>query len=262
VATGSNTARNIRIAVLLAVLVGVIGWGYRQRQFLGYRRNWLAPLPVAVVLVAKKPVPRATVAAWRSGLERLEGWGEEEIARYRGATHMPPIAFRLTEPVVSEPPPLPGAEVGVTDRAAAALAFERAAKEIDAKAGVTSADQIVILVLLGEGTGAPVEGLAEREGKRGVVQSNASETELGLELVATFHEVLHCVGATDKYDENGHAVGVTALAEPDLAPLYPQRFGEVMVGEVALAEGSGRPIRDLTEAMVGPETAREVGWVK
>ena len=254
-------SKNVRVAVLLAVLVGVGSWGIRKRQAVGLRRSWIAQLPVAVVLVSKKPVPRVTVEAWRRGLESLEAFGEAEIARHRGPMHLPPISYRLTDPVVSEPPPLPGPEaVGVTDRASAALAFENAAKEIDAKAGVTAADAIVIDVLLGEGESAPVEGLAEREGRRGVVQSSAGETELGLELVATLHEVLHCVGAIDKYDPEGHALVPDGLAEPDKSPLYPQEFGEVMVGEVPVGEKKGRPIRSLAEARVGPVTAREIGW--
>jgi hypothetical protein len=71
---------------------------------------------------------------------------------------------------------------------------------------------VVIDVLLGEGEGSPVEGLAERDGRRGVVRAGVGELDLGLELVATVHEVLHCVGARDKYDEAGRAVVPAGLA--------------------------------------------------
>jgi hypothetical protein len=261
VAGPSSTARNVRIGVLLAVLVAVVGWGYKKRQALGLRRDWLAPLPVAVVLVSEQPLAPATVEAWRRGLAELEEWGEAEFERHRGPMHFPPISYRLATPVVAPHPPLPPADVSLSERATAALAFEAAARELDEAAGVTSADTIVIDVLLGAGPGTAVEGLAEREGRRGVVMGSATETELDLELVAMLHEVLHCTGATDKYDAEGRAVVPAGLAEPELSPRYPQNFGEVMVGEVPLSETSGRPIRSLGEALVGPVTAKEIGWV-
>ena len=254
------TAKNVRVAILLAILAAVGAWGIRKRQAAGLRKSWVSPLPVAVVLVSRAPLPPATVEAWRTGLAALEEWGQAELSRYRGPTHFPPIAYRLATPVVAEPPPLPGDEISVTDRAAAALAFEQAARALDEKAGITSADEIVIDVLLGDGSAGPVEGLAEKNGRRGVVQGSADDTELGLELVATVHEVLHCVGATDKYDAQGRTVPPGGLAEPERAPLYPQAFGEVMVGEVPLTEQSGRPIRSLEEARVGPATASEIAW--
>jgi hypothetical protein len=35
-----------------------------------------------------------------------------------------------------------------------------------------------------------------------------------------------------------------------------------MVGEVPLTESSGRAIRSLGEARIGPATAKEIGWVE
>ena len=252
----------MRVGILLAVLAGVAGWGFKKKQALGMRRDWLGPLNVAVVLVAERPVPAATVEAWRRGLAELEAWGEVEFARHRGPMHFPPISYRLAEPVVAPHPALPPSDLPLAERAAAALEFERAARTLDAAAGVTPADTVVIDVLLGEGTGTAVEGVAEREGRRGVVQANVAEVELGLELVAMLHEVLHCVGARDKYDAEGRAVVPDGLVEPDASPLYPQQFGEVMVGEVPLTESSGRPISALDEARVGAVTAQEIGWTK
>lgn len=261
-ARASHTARNVRIGVLLAVLAAVAGWGYKKREALGLRKQWLAPLPVAVVLVAERPLPPTTVEAWRRGLEELEAWSQAEFERHRGPMHFPPLALRLATPVVAPHPPLPPSDLPLAERAAAALEFEQAARALDDAAGVTAADTIVIDVLLGPGEATAVEGLAEKDGKRGVVLGNVDETELSLELVALVHEVLHCVGATDKYDADGRAVEPGGLVEPDRTPRWPQPFGEVMVGEVPLGPREGRPIQSLDEARVGPATAREVGWTR
>jgi hypothetical protein len=173
-----------------------------------------------------------------------------------------PVTWRLASPVVSEPPPLPPEGQSLTERAGAAVEFERAARALDEQAGVGSADDVVLYVLLeAQGGATTVEGLAERDGRRGVVRASLSDTELGLELAAPAHELLHCVGASDKYGPDGHALLPDGLAEPELQPRFPQTFAEVMVGEVPVGEAEGRAVSDLSEVRVGPATAREVGWV-
>jgi hypothetical protein len=74
------------------------------------------------------------------------------------------------------------------------------------------------------------------------------------------HEALHTLGATDKYDAAGHAVDPAGLAEPERQPTYPQRFAELMVGELPLAPGAGRLPSTAEELAVGPATAAEIGW--
>ena len=84
----------------------------------------------------------------------------------------------------------------------------------------------------------------------------------GMNAVVIAHELLHTLGATDKYDPAGHAVVPAGLAEPDRSPTFPQRYGELMVGEVPLDPMRGRLIASLAELRVGPITAVEIGWVR
>jgi hypothetical protein len=81
-----------------------------------------------------------------------------------------------------------------------------------------------------------------------------------LTQVALLHELLHLVGATDKYDAQGHAVGTEGLAEPSLG--LHQRRAELMVGEVPTGPSQGRLAQSLDEVAVGAATAREVRWTK
>jgi hypothetical protein len=94
----------------------------------------------------------------------------------------------------------------------------------------------------------------------GVVRASLDGDGL-LGATAAFHEALHTLGASDKYDAAGHAVAPGGLAEPSLDPPYPQRLAEIMVGEVPLAPGVGRLPVTAAELGVGPVTAAEVGWV-
>jgi hypothetical protein len=68
---------------------------------------------------------------------------------------------------------------------------------------------------------------------------------------------MHLLGARDGYDENGHALP-RGIVEPDAG--FPQRFAEVMVGEVPLREKEGRVPETLDEVRVGEVTAKEIGW--
>ena len=51
-------------------------------------------------------------------------------------------------------------------------------------------------------------------------------------------------------------------AEPQRNPRYPQRFAEIMAGRVPLAPAEQVMPEDLSLTLVGPATAREIGWSK
>jgi hypothetical protein len=50
------------------------------------------------------------------------------------------------------------------------------------------------------------------------------------------------------------------LAEPDLQPLYPQRFAELMARNRPIDPATEEPPVSLEELAVGPVTAGEIGW--
>ena len=105
-----------------------------------------------------------------------------------------------------------------------------------------------------------VEGSTERFGRIGLVEGNDADDVITLELIATAHETLHAVGALDAYDAAGHAVAPDGFVEPALG--YPQRFAEVMVGEVPDEPGAGHVPKTLEEVRVGAVTASQIGWLQ
>ncbi len=75
------------------------------------------------------------------------------------------------------------------------------------------------------------------------------------------HELLHTLGATDKYDfSNNQPVYPAGYAEPESAPLYPQQFAEIMGGRIPVSQDTSLAPQTLEAVLVGPETAREIGW--
>jgi len=45
-------------------------------------------------------------------------------------------------------------------------------------------------------------------------------------------------------------------------PRYPQRYAEIMAGRVPLGANRQEMPADLSQTLVGPATAREIGWIK
>ena len=77
------------------------------------------------------------------------------------------------------------------------------------------------------------------------------------------HEALHTLGATDKYGPDTQPSVPDGLGEPQLRPIYPQRFAELMGGRVAItAEFSEIPDSLLRQGRIGELTAREINWIQ
>jgi hypothetical protein len=75
------------------------------------------------------------------------------------------------------------------------------------------------------------------------------------------HELLHTLGASDKYDPvSNQPVYPVGYAEPELSPLYPQEFAEIMGGRIPVSQNSSVAPKALDTVLVGPQTADEIGW--
>ncbi len=247
--------RNARVVALVVLMLGVIAWGLGRQLRNDRRTRWERPLTVSIVLVSQAPAGDAAVSKWNDAGERLTEWFEREWKRRRPLGMPAPVQFVLEQAVTVAVLP----EAPKDTRSA--VEFGRALDAIDASAHVRHNDATVYVVLSSAASQAQrVEGIGEAGGRRGLVYAEANAADLTLETVALAHELLHCLGATDKYDADGHAVVPAGLVAPQQVPLYPQPAGEVMAGEVATSESGGRAIRTLLEAQIGPATARELHW--
>jgi hypothetical protein len=75
------------------------------------------------------------------------------------------------------------------------------------------------------------------------------------------HELLHTFGATDKYDpQTGAPSYPDGFADPGQQPRYPQLRAEIMAGRTPVSAEEAVMPDSLAQAMVGPLTAREIGW--
>jgi hypothetical protein len=104
--------------------------------------------------------------------------------------------------------------------------------------------------------------LGLQKGLIGVVNAFASDAQAQPNNVIIAHEMLHTLGATDKYDPaTNQPLRPIGFAEPELDPVFPQRFAEVMGGRVPVSPSQARIPDNLDEVLIGAATALEIRWL-
>ncbi len=101
------------------------------------------------------------------------------------------------------------------------------------------------------------------QGMLGVVNAFADNKMTNSNAVVITHEILHTLGATDKYDlSTGLPLFPDGYAEEDRDPRYPQELAEIMAGKIPISEDKAAIPRGLHQAIIGQQTAREIFWLK
>lgn len=254
-----------RVTFLLAVLAFVVLWAGNDWWQRRERRAWQRPLRVALVLVEREPVPAETLQALASrGLE-LERRLASEHARH-GQTATAPFSIVVKGPVSAASDPPTVAADDPWSLAKHALALWRWTRDLDQRGEVEwrGYDSRIYLVLRPSREAEPrvVEGESEQGGRIGVARADIDQEMVDFALFVAAHELLHTLGASDKYDEHGRAHFPAGFAEPSANPLYPQPGAELMARNVPLSPNEERPPETLRELFVGAETAREIGWIR
>jgi len=101
-----------------------------------------------------------------------------------------------------------------------------------------------------------------QKGLIGVVHAFAARSMAGSNNIVIAHELMHTLGATDKYKlSTGEPLYPVGFAEPDRRPLYPQPSAEIMAGRRALSATDFDMPSSLKDVVVGPATASEIRWI-
>ncbi|NNG13821.1 MAG: hypothetical protein HKM22_01525 [Gammaproteobacteria bacterium] len=99
-----------------------------------------------------------------------------------------------------------------------------------------------------------------QKGLVGVVNAYAGRAEGKRNNVVLAHELLHTLGASDKYDlSNTLPLYPDGYADPDQQPLYPQKRAELMGGRIPITEQRAEQPDHLKQTIIGKATAIEIG---
>lgn len=99
-----------------------------------------------------------------------------------------------------------------------------------------------------------------RGGMIGLINAFAHTGYSGSNNVVITHEIMHTLGASDKYDQSNLPLHPGGYAEPYRQPLYPQRKAEIMGGRIPVSATQVRMPENLNQVIVGAFTANEINW--
>lgn len=253
--------KRLRIAILLYVLLFVA-----LGQFLASRRatDWNDTLWVDVFTV--NAAGSATTQAYIDRLEPdafadIEHFFSDQAASY-GVQIERPFGLRIAGQVDSSLPPVPD-DRGVLSAIVFSLRMRWFVTRLHWKTDGAAANITMFVVYHDSGSNAVLDrSTALRKGMIGVANVFSSRSARRSNEVVIAHELLHTLGATDKYDlatlQPTYPIG---FADPDRLPLYPQSRAELMAGRIPVdASHAGIP-ESLDSVMVGPATALEILWI-
>lgn len=250
--------RKLRIAVLLVILATVALGAWRS----GARATeWKHTLYATVYPIAADDSPHT-----RAGVARLSAddfapitdWLQDEVRRH-GRDVLRPLAISVAPPLESQPPPFP-ADGGPVAVGLWSLQLRFWAWRHDATPGPRPDVRLFVLYHDPARTPQLDHSVGLRKGQIGIVKAFAGRDDGPRNAVVIAHELLHTLGASDKYDPQSLApIFPDGYAEPDRQPSHPQRMAEIMAGRFALADGQLAMPERLGQTLIGPRTAAEIG---
>ncbi len=99
-------------------------------------------------------------------------------------------------------------------------------------------------------------------GMIGIINGFADRSYRGSNHLVVVHELMHTLGAGDRYGPDTLPIFPYGYAEPQKAPLYPQRLAEVMGGRIPQSQNRAVMPESLQQVMIGELTAREINWIQ
>lgn len=251
--------RLLRIVLLLVVLATVAqeAWLARSRAV-----SWHDPLRVAIYPINGDGSTAAThyVGGLRPDAFRaIEQFFDEE-ARRHGRSIFRPVEVTVA-PALAALPPQPPRGGNALDNLLWSLQMRYWAWRHDAVPGMKPQVRLFVLFFDPADHARLPHSVGVARGMIGLINAFASNAMAGSNAVVISHELLHTLGATDKYDlASGLPEFPLGYAEPNRSPRYPQAYAEIMAGRIPTAPDRAEIPESLDQTLIGAATAAEIGW--
>ena len=254
-----NWFKALRVSILsfILLIVAVSTWQDRVRSI-----RWREPLYVAIYPIAADDSPETAYYVDNLASERFDTI-EEFFTREAQRYHVPldrPVKIRLREQLHSVPPQL-SPEAGLLGTVIWSLKLRYWAWR--SSGHVKEPEDIRVFVLYHDPALTPTvaHSLGLEKGLIGVVYAFATPIMNGENNVVISHEMLHTLGATDKYEPGTDAPRFPdGYGDPQQIPLYPQKTAELMAGRRMVSETRWAQPIGLQEVVIGSATAAEIRW--
>ena len=252
---------SIRVTVLLCALLCL---GFVSLTQLVYTRNWNQTLQVTVFPInADGHLSTADYINTLSDdtFSIIDRWAEREARRY-DLDLQQPFEVSLGEQIHDHPPPWPenANEIAVLFWG---LRFRWwAYRNTPDDGGGLTRIRMFVMYHSGEGDKPLQHSLGLQKGLLGLVHAYSLHGQTDQNNVVIAHEMLHTVGAIDKYSEYGSPLYPAGFVNPQREPLFPQRYAEIMAGRIPTSYGSSYMAESLRSTQVNQYTANEINWLE
>lgn len=249
----------LRVTILLFVLLvaALTNWQARYRT-----TRWNVPLYVAIYPIAAddSPVTRSYVDALDAErFKPIDRFFAREGERYHLNTNEP-VKTRLRAELRGRPPQR-APDAGMLTTIFWSLRLRYWAWRVSGH--MQEPEDIRIFVLYHDPALTPTvpHSLGLTKGLIGVVYAFATPEMNGENDVVIAHELLHTVGATDKYNLSDDAPRFPdGYGDATQQPLFPQLRAELMAGRRMISPDKFSQAVSLDEVVIGPATALEIRW--
>ncbi len=253
--------KRLRVAFLLFVLILVAAgtWLSAKRSTAWDRPLWVGIYPIGAEGDSRT---RAYVDSLTSeDFAPIEMFFERE-ARRHGLELQKPFVLRLYEPIVDSPPDPPRTNnpflIGPWSLRLRWWAWRRSSAQDGPKPDI----RMFVVYHDPERRQSLSHSLGLQKGLVGVVNAFGTNRQREENQVVIAHELLHTLGATDKYySDNNYPIYPIGFSEPDRWPPLPQRYAEIMGGRRPLDNERAVMPNSLRSVTVGVTSATEIGWL-
>ncbi len=251
----------LRIAVLLAVLSGVGAYTLFVNQRIA---SWEAPLNMVIYPINSGGYDENADYIDSLGEEHfsaVEMFLSEEAARYELDVEFP-VRIHLA-PEIKELPPEPPEDRKAISVAWWSLTMRYWAFSNDSYEGADVDIKMYVIYKHPQKYKKREASYGLRQGWLGVVKAAAAPESEPQTNIIIIHELLHVLGAMDKYDlETLQPLYPDGYTDPDKDPRLPQDTSEIMAGRIPITETRSIMPRNLNHVEIGGKTAMEIQWIE
>ena len=253
--------KTIRIFLLLLLLIGVAlgSWLTTKRS-----TDWEQPLWIAIypVNADKSPVTQKYIDQLNIlDFQSIEEFIAEEAREFKLPLQRP-FTVKLA-PEVTSLPPAPPQSGAVWEIMLWSLQLRYWAYQADTYQGPRPHIRVFVKYFDVKDRRPLAHSFGLQQGMLGIVNAFATKKMTDANAVVITHEILHTLGATDKYDlRSGLPVYPDGYVETSRNPLHPQEFAEIMAGKIPISKSEAAIPKGLHQVIVGQQTAREIKWIQ